>query len=74
MNRVYDQGIVTLIYPLVWEVWVVLLCFFKSIYLFLFIYLFIYFSPTNMGLLDPATSDGRVIFFLPWEGKTAKVL
>lgn len=21
-----------------------------------------------MGLLDPATSDGRVIFFLPWEG------
>lgn len=27
-----------------------------------------------MGLLDPATSDGRVIFFLPWEGKTAKVL
>ena len=22
-----------------------------------------------MGLLDPATSDGRVIFFLPWEGK-----
>ena len=23
-----------------------------------------------MGLLDPATSDGRVIFFLPWEGRT----
>ena len=23
-----------------------------------------------MGLLDPATSDGRVIFFLPWEGNT----
>ena len=23
-----------------------------------------------MGLLDPATSDGRVIFFLPWESKT----
>ena len=23
-----------------------------------------------MGLLDPATSDGRIIFFLPWEGKT----
>ena len=23
-----------------------------------------------MGLLDPATSDGRVIFFLPWEGVT----
>lgn len=22
-----------------------------------------------MGLLDPATSDGRVIFFLPWEGE-----
>ncbi|XP_044165114.1 glycerol-3-phosphate dehydrogenase, mitochondrial-like isoform X2 [Acropora millepora] len=29
-----------------------------------------YYSPTDMGLLDPATSDGRVIFFLPWEGKT----
>jgi glycerol-3-phosphate dehydrogenase len=23
-----------------------------------------------MGLIDPATSDGRVIFFLPWEGNT----
>ena len=23
-----------------------------------------------MGLLDPATSDGRVIFFLPWENLT----
>uniref|UniRef100_A0A0N5APN6 Glycerol-3-phosphate dehydrogenase n=1 Tax=Syphacia muris TaxID=451379 RepID=A0A0N5APN6_9BILA len=29
-----------------------------------------YFCPTNTGLLDPATSDGRVIFFLPWEGMT----
>ncbi|CAM9323569.1 unnamed protein product [Lampetra planeri] len=29
-----------------------------------------YFSPDNMGLLDPATSDGRVIFFLPWEKMT----
>ncbi|KAI8912679.1 FAD dependent oxidoreductase-domain-containing protein [Gorgonomyces haynaldii] len=27
-----------------------------------------YFSPRNMGLLDPNTSDGRVIFFLPWQG------
>ncbi|XP_072118063.1 glycerol-3-phosphate dehydrogenase, mitochondrial isoform X1 [Mobula birostris] len=27
-----------------------------------------YYSPEAMGLLDPATSDGRVIFFLPWEG------
>ncbi len=27
-----------------------------------------YYSPRSMGLLDPATSDGRVIFFLPWEG------
>ncbi|KAK5718108.1 mitochondrial glycerol-3-phosphate dehydrogenase [Elasticomyces elasticus] len=26
-----------------------------------------YFSPSDMGLLDPATSDGRVIFFLPCE-------
>lgn len=23
-----------------------------------------------MGLLDPQTSDGRVIFVLPWEGYT----
>ena len=26
-----------------------------------------YYSPESMGLLDPATSDGRVIFFLPWQ-------
>lgn len=29
-----------------------------------------YCSPERMGLLDPATSDGRVIFFLPWQGVT----
>ncbi|XP_057303376.1 glycerol-3-phosphate dehydrogenase, mitochondrial-like [Hydractinia symbiolongicarpus] len=29
-----------------------------------------YYCPKDMGLLDPSTSDGRVIFFLPWEGKT----
>ncbi len=29
-----------------------------------------YYCPKNMGLLDPQTSDGRVIFVLPWEGKT----
>ena len=29
-----------------------------------------YYSPEQMGLLDPNTSDGRVIFFLPWEGRT----
>ena len=29
-----------------------------------------YFSPSNMGLIDPSTSDGRVIFFLPWHGNT----
>ncbi len=29
-----------------------------------------YYSPRTMGLLDPATSDGRVIFFLPWHGNT----
>ncbi|KAL4216955.1 glycerol-3-phosphate dehydrogenase [Mactra antiquata] len=29
-----------------------------------------YYSPNNMGLLDPATSDGRVIFFLPWQNVT----
>ena len=28
-----------------------------------------YYSPRNMGLLDPSTSDGRVIFFLPWQGE-----
>ena len=31
---------------------------------------FVCFSPANMGLLDPSTSDGRVIFFLPWEKST----
>ncbi|KAL1304792.1 hypothetical protein AAFC00_003723 [Neodothiora populina] len=29
-----------------------------------------YYSPSNMGLLDPHTSDGRVVFFLPWQGNT----
>lgn len=29
-----------------------------------------YYSPESMGLLDPATSDGRVIFFLPWQNVT----
>ena len=29
-----------------------------------------YYSPRTMGLLDPATSDGRVIFLLPWQGNT----
>lgn len=29
-----------------------------------------YFSPARMGLIDPNTSDGRVIFFLPWQGNT----
>lgn len=28
-----------------------------------------FYGPTGMGLLDPATSDGRVMFFLPWQGK-----
>lgn len=27
-----------------------------------------YYGPKGLGLLDPATSDGRVIFFLPWQG------
>ncbi|KAK8086165.1 Glycerol-3-phosphate dehydrogenase [Apiospora phragmitis] len=27
-------------------------------------------GPANMGLIDPKTSDGRVIFFLPWQGNT----
>lgn len=29
-----------------------------------------YYSPAKMGLLDPATSDGRIIFFLPWQNHT----
>ncbi|KAI9658539.1 MAG: mitochondrial glycerol-3-phosphate dehydrogenase [Trizodia sp. TS-e1964] len=29
-----------------------------------------YYSPARMGLIDPFTSDGRVIFFLPWQGNT----
>jgi glycerol-3-phosphate dehydrogenase len=29
-----------------------------------------YYSPRKMGLIDPSTSDGRVIFFLPWQGNT----
>lgn len=28
------------------------------------------FSPRTMGILDPSTNDGRVLFLLPWEGKT----
>ncbi|KZS97959.1 DAO-domain-containing protein [Sistotremastrum niveocremeum HHB9708] len=29
-----------------------------------------YYSPGTLGLIDPQTSDGRVIFFLPWQGNT----
>lgn len=29
-----------------------------------------YYSPQSMGLLDPETKDGRVIFFLPWQKYT----
>ncbi|KAI6350077.1 hypothetical protein MCOR25_010601 [Pyricularia grisea] len=29
-----------------------------------------FYSPANMGLIDPQTSDGRVVFFLPWQGNT----
>lgn len=29
-----------------------------------------YYAPESMGLIDPNTSDGRVIFFLPWQGNT----
>lgn len=32
--------------------------------------MFLYQSPEQMGLLDPETSDGRVIFFLPWQKHT----
>lgn len=27
-------------------------------------------TPNGMGMLDAATSDGRVVFVLPWQGKT----
>lgn len=29
-----------------------------------------YYCPSNMGLLDYNTSDGRFLFFLPWQGHT----
>lgn len=29
-----------------------------------------HFSPAKMGLIVPKTTDGRVLFFLPWEGCT----
>ncbi|XP_028417433.1 glycerol-3-phosphate dehydrogenase, mitochondrial-like [Dendronephthya gigantea] len=29
-----------------------------------------YYSPRNMGFLNPETSDGRIVFLLPWEGRT----
>ena len=29
-----------------------------------------YYTPQNYGLIDPNTSDGRVVFMLPWEGRT----
>lgn len=28
-----------------------------------------FYGPQGLGLLDPSTSDGRVMFFLPWQGK-----
>lgn len=29
-----------------------------------------FYCPSSMGLIDPQTSDGRVIFLLPWQGNT----
>ncbi|KAH0586919.1 hypothetical protein H2248_005754 [Termitomyces sp. 'cryptogamus'] len=29
-----------------------------------------YYAPRRMGLIDPKTEDGRVVFLLPWEGGT----
>lgn len=29
-----------------------------------------YFTPKDMGLIIPKTKDGRVVFMLPWSGKT----
>eukprot|EP01147_Barroeca_monosierra_P001318 gene1318-5_t len=28
-----------------------------------------HFCPPNLGMLEPSSSDGRVIFFLPWAGR-----
>ncbi|CCH43036.1 glycerol-3-phosphate dehydrogenase [Wickerhamomyces ciferrii] len=28
-----------------------------------------YYAPKQLGILDASTSDGRVMFFLPWQGK-----
>ena len=33
-----------------------------------------YYSPNGMGLIDPSTEDGRVIFFLPWYFPTIPLL
>jgi glycerol-3-phosphate dehydrogenase len=33
-----------------------------------------YYSPDGMGLIDPSTEDGRVIFFLPWYFLTTQLL
>jgi hypothetical protein len=30
------------------------------------------YSQRSMGLLDPATSDGRVVFVLPWQGTRSR--
>ncbi|KAK9459181.1 FAD dependent oxidoreductase-domain-containing protein [Lipomyces oligophaga] len=29
-----------------------------------------YLCPSDIGMIDPQTSDGRVCFFLPWQGST----
>lgn len=29
-----------------------------------------HYSPAKIGLIDPKTSDGRVLFYLPWHGHT----
>ena len=39
----------------------------RKFYTFIMVY---FCSPERMGLLDPSTSDGRVIFFLPWQNVT----
>jgi glycerol-3-phosphate dehydrogenase len=33
-----------------------------------------YYSPDGMGLIDPSTEDGRVIFFLPWYTSPSRLI
>jgi hypothetical protein len=38
------------------------------IILYVFKYIYIYISIYSLGMVDMSTSDGRFMFFLPWNG------